>query len=182
MSKHSLCICNCRVKHYMSLWAALNSVWKYLNAIQMQLLCFLCIAKSNFVNTDFICLITAKMSSWLIKRKKLTQKMKKKCFIKVKNAHKRLKSISTYWKRLICYMTIGNISWNTSNWSCFCFICCQEDTPEDGSSIVPSLFKVKHLNQGNLSGISFFLLFKKRNTTVSYQTEPWILQTITPLI
>ncbi len=59
--------------HEMSLWAALNSVYKHLNAIQMQLLCFLCIAKMNFVNTDLICLVTAQMSYILIKCKIFTQ-------------------------------------------------------------------------------------------------------------
>ncbi len=29
----------------------------------------------NFVNTDFICLVTAQMSYWLIKCKKFTQKV-----------------------------------------------------------------------------------------------------------
>ncbi len=65
ISKHYLCICNCRLKHSRSLWAALN-VCKYIYMpLQMQLLCFLCVA---VVDTDLICLVTAQI-------KNLTQKM-----------------------------------------------------------------------------------------------------------
>ncbi len=35
------------------------SVCKYNYAAQMKLLCFLCIANINIVDTDFICLVTA---------------------------------------------------------------------------------------------------------------------------
>ncbi len=44
----------------------------------MQLLCFLRIAKMNFVDTDLICLVTAQMSYYsnsLIKCKNMTQKI-----------------------------------------------------------------------------------------------------------
>ncbi len=46
--------------------------------LQMQLLCFLCIAKIHFIDTDLICLVTAQMSYYsdsLIKFKNLTQKI-----------------------------------------------------------------------------------------------------------
>ncbi len=46
MSKH--CICNW-LKHSMSLWAALNSVWIHLNTSATS-------AKINFDDTGFICL------------------------------------------------------------------------------------------------------------------------------
>ncbi len=59
--------------------------------LQMKLVCFLCIAKMNFIDTDLICLVTAQMSyysnsnSTLIKCSNLTQKiMDKNGFIKVK--------------------------------------------------------------------------------------------------
>ncbi len=59
--------------------------------LQIHLLSFLCIAKMNFVDTDFICLVTAQKfyySNLLIKCKNLTQKImdtfRKNGFIKVK--------------------------------------------------------------------------------------------------
>ncbi len=60
-------------------------------SLQMQLLCFLGIAKINFIDTDFIFLVTAQMSYYsnsLMKCKNVTQKImdtfRKNGFMKVK--------------------------------------------------------------------------------------------------
>ncbi len=53
--------------------------------LQMQLLCFLCIAKMNSVDTDFIYLVTAQMQEFDSKDDAHFQKKK---WIKGKNAHR----------------------------------------------------------------------------------------------
>ncbi len=50
-------------------------------------------------------------------------------------------------------MTIGYISWNTSNQGYFCVICCQEDTPEDGLSIALSGLQTKKSSKEPLAPI-----------------------------
>ncbi len=55
LSKHYFCICICRLNAFMS-------VCNTSMPLQMNLLCFLCIEKMHFVDTDLICLVTAQMS------------------------------------------------------------------------------------------------------------------------
>ncbi len=69
-----LCICNCSLNAFIS---CIKQCCKHIYLpLQMQIMCFLCIAKMNFIDTDLICLVTAQMSYYsnlLIICKNLTQ-------------------------------------------------------------------------------------------------------------
>ncbi len=67
-SKHDLFICNCRLKHSLSLRAALIA-GKYIYSPSDAVSVLPLHCKINFVDTDFICLVTAQKSyytNWLI--------------------------------------------------------------------------------------------------------------------
>ncbi len=91
ISKHHLCICNCRLAFYV-----LPSCIK--QCVNTSKCHFRCIAKINFVDTDLISLVKAQC-------KNLTQKMmhtfRKKKWLKGKNGHK------TYRKRLISITAVN---------------------------------------------------------------------------
>ncbi len=75
ISKHYLCICNCRLA-----FCVLPSCIK--QCVNTSKCLFICIAKIHFVDTDFICLVTAQM-----------QEFDSKKWLKGKNVHK------TCWKK-----------------------------------------------------------------------------------
>ncbi len=57
ISKHYLCICNCRLAFYV----LLSCIKQCVNTSRCL---FRCIAKIHFVDTDFICLVTAQMQEF----------------------------------------------------------------------------------------------------------------------
>ncbi len=88
ISKHYLCICNCRLA-----FCVLPSCIK--QCVNTSKCLFICIAKIHFVDTDFICLVTAQM-----------QEFDSKKWLKGKNAHK------TCWKKKFyhcCELTTQNM-------------------------------------------------------------------------